>query len=204
MKKLISVICPVFNEEVAIPLFYAELQKAIAPLRDRYDFELLFTNNRSSDGSLAAIEKLHAADPTVQAITYSRNFGYQGSLLGGLAHAQGDAIVIIDVDCEDPPAMIPRFVEQWEKGFDMVYGRRDSRPESAIMQATRKLFYRLTKSIADYDFVLYMAEFSLFTRRVKDEILKHRSTYPFIRADLGYIGFDRIGISYERHKRIAC
>jgi polyisoprenyl-phosphate glycosyltransferase len=201
-KKRITILCPVFNEEAAIPIFYDRLSKSVAPLRDKYTIELIFTNNASSDRSLEVIRQIHGTDSSVQAITLSRNFGYQASLLCGLHHARGDAIVIIDVDCEDPPEMIPEFVAGWESGHDIVYGRRDKRPESVFTQLARKTFYRLTRLIADYDFILDMAEFSLFTSRVRDEVVKNRSTFPFIRTELGFVGFRRHGISYTRQTRV--
>src|SRR4051812_31831903 len=126
-RQLISIVCPVFNEEAAVPLFYRRLREALGPLRHAYDFELIFTNNRSTDRTLEVVSGLRQADPTVQVLTFSRNFGYQASVLAGLRHAAGDAMVVIDVDCEDPPEMIPKFVAEWEKGFDVVYGLRGKR-----------------------------------------------------------------------------
>ena len=201
-KKLISIICPVHNEEEAVPLFYERLMRVIDDLRQRYDFELIFTNNASEDRTLEIIKDLRTKDPSVQIITLSRNFGYQASLLAGLQNVAGAAIIIIDVDCEDPPEMIPDFIEAWEKGYDIVYGKRDKRPELLIIQLARKAFYRTTRLIADYDFILYMAEFSLTSHRVRNEILKNRSTFPFIRAEIGFVGFKRLGLSYTREPRI--
>ena len=200
--KLISIICPVYNEEEAILLFYNRLMTAIVDLRQRYDFELIFTNNASDDSTLQVIKGLYSKNSSVQVITLSRNFGYQSSLLAGLHNAKGDAIAIIDVDCEDPPEMIPIFIAEWEKGYDIVYGKRDKRPEPIVMQWIRKLFYRLTKLIADYDFILDMAEFSLFSSRVRDEITRNKSSFPFIRAELGFVGFKHKGIPYTRERRI--
>ena len=202
IKKLISIICPVYNEEEAIPLFYKKLMNAIADLKKEYNFELIFTNNCSEDSTLQKIKKIISKDKNVHVITLSRNFGYQCSLLSGLNHVMGAATIVIDVDCEDPPEMIPGFIKEWEKGYDIVYGKRDRRPEPFFIQWMRKLFYRLTKIIADYDFILDMAEFSLFTDRVRKAILQNQSTFPFIRSDIGYIGFKRYGISYGREKRI--
>ena len=112
-RKLISIICPVFNEEQCIPTFYKRLQAALAPLHHCYDFELIFTNNRSTDRTLEVIRDLRQRDPSVQVLTLSRNFGYQASVLAGLRHACGEGIVVIDVDCEDPPEMIPQLIAEW-------------------------------------------------------------------------------------------
>jgi dolichol-phosphate mannosyltransferase len=118
-----------------------------------------------------------------------------------MTHAIGDALVIIDVDCEDPPEMIPDFVRFWEQGYDIVYGLRASRPEFFLLVWARKIFYRLTRLIADWDFVLDMAEFSLFSDRVRQEVLRNRSTFPFVRSDFAYVGFRRRGIPYRREPR---
>jgi len=201
-RKLISVVCPVFNEEEATPLFYRRLQEALAPLRSRYDFELIFTNNRSTDRTLEVILALRNSDPTVQVLTFSRNFGYQASVLAGLKHAAGEAVVVIDVDCEDPPEMIPRFVAEWEKGFDVVYGLRGNRPESRLLVEARRVFYRLNRVMADNEVILDMAEFSLIAAHVRDVMVDNRSTFPFLRTEIGYAGFRRVGIPYDRQARV--
>lgn len=197
----VSVICPVYNEEQAIPIFYERLIKAVSPLSDRYHFELIFTNNRSSDGTLDVIRALREKDNIVQVITLSRNFGYQASVLAGITHATGDAIIVIDVDCEDPPEMIPQFIAKWEEGFDIVYGLRANRPEPRPLIFMRKLFYRLLRLTADTDIVLDMAEFALVSSRVRDVMRANKNSYPFLRAEIGYAGFLRYGITYDRQQR---
>lgn len=203
MKKTISVICPVFNEELCVEKFYALFCDAVAPLAAGYDIELIFTNNASTDRTLAIIRELREKDPRIQVITLSRNFGYQSSVLCGITHGSGDAFIVIDVDGEDPPSIIPQFVAGWEQGNDLVYGIRQQRPEPQIVIWARKLFYRFTRVIADADFILDMAEFSLFTRRMRDQVVLNQTGYPFIRAELAYLGFKRHGIPYARQRRIA-
>jgi dolichol-phosphate mannosyltransferase len=200
-KPVISIICPVYNEEQAIPLFYERLTSAVSPLSERYEFELIFTNNRSSDGTLDIIRALREKDPSVQVLTLSRNFGYQASVLAGITHAAGDAIIVIDVDCEDPPEMIPRFIAKWEEGYDIVYGRRANRPEPRPLVFMRKLFYRLLRLMADTDIVLDMAEFGLVSSRVRDVMRANKNSFPFLRAEIGYSGFSRYGITYDRQQR---
>ena len=102
-------------------------------------------------------------------ITHSRNFGYQASLLCGLTNLEGDAYVIIDADCEDPPELIPEFVKKWEEGYDLVYGDRKWRSENPAVAMARRVFYRITRRIADLEFIIDMAEFSRFSRRMRDE-----------------------------------
>src|SRR5271167_2878055 len=132
MRKLVSVVCPVYNEERSIPIFYERLQKAIAEYRDHFDFELLFTNNASTDGSAEIVARIREEDPSVQLLTLSRNFGYQASLQAGLSYAAGDAIVIIDVDCEDPPEMIPEFLRRWQEDKKVFYEIPKDRPKPGL------------------------------------------------------------------------
>jgi dolichol-phosphate mannosyltransferase len=199
----VSIICPVLNEEAAVPIFYERLQKVLVGLRARYDFELIFTNNRSTDRTLDVIRELRGRDPEVQVLTFSRNFGYQASILAGLHYASGDAITIIDVDCEDPPEMLAVFLAEWENGYDIVYGLREKRNEPKWLSASRKLFYRVNRLVADSDVILDMAEFFLVTRAVRDAITANASTFPFLRTEVAFVGFEIKGIPYERQKRAA-
>ena len=202
-RPLISIVCPVYNEEATVGLFYPRLKAALEPLLSRYDFELIFSNNRSTDRTLEEILKLRSKDPMVQVLTLSRNFGYERNVATGLRHARGAAIVVIDVDCEDPPEMIPQFIAEWEMGFDVVYGKRDRRQEPILMHLTRKAFYRINAFAADSEAIVDMAEFFLITAPVRDAILANRSTVPFFRSEVAYAGFQRKGISYERQRRVA-
>src|SRR3990167_3674843 len=200
-QKLISIVCPIYNEEHTIPIFYKRLTKVIASLSHVYKFELIFTNNRSTDKSLERILELRNRDTSMQVITMSRNFGYQASVQAGITHATGQAIVIIDVDCEDPPEMIPGFLEKWAEGYDIVCGIRKDRPEAWIMKKLRDCFYYLLKMTADMDIVLRMAEFGLISSTVRDCIVNNHNTFPFLRAEIGYVGFSRYEIPYTREPR---
>ena len=203
IKKKISIICPIFNEEDSIPIFIDRIFKVIDSFNDKYEFELFFTNNRSTDKSLELIKNYQQNESRIKFLTLSRNFGYQSSVLSGLKHVNGDAIFIIDVDCEDPPELLIKFVKKWEEGYDIVYGIRKKRKESKFLQIMRKVFYRLNRLISDHEVILDMAEFSLFTKYVRDLVLSNKNTFPFIRSEIAYIGLNRIGISYDREKRVA-
>ncbi len=202
-KKLVTVICPVFNEQQCVPLFFARLKSSLAGEWAEYDFELIFMNNCSTDRTLEEIEKIRATESWVHVITLSRNFGYQASIMCGLRNAAGVATIFIDVDCEDPPEMISQFLRHWSEGYDVVYGDRSNRIENQVIMSLRKVFYRLTRAIADNDFVLDMADFSLISQRVRAVCLRNQSSYPFIRSEIGYAGFRRYGIRYTRARRIA-
>lgn len=200
-RPLISIICPVFNEQQNILPFYERIGKIIEHLADRYRFELIFTNNCSIDQTYMMIKDLHQTDERVKLLTFSRNFGYQASVLAGLTYARGDASVVIDVDCEDPPELILDFVQKWEEGYDVVFGVRRKREESRVVQELRRLFYWLLQKMGDYEVVRDMAEFSLITREVRQQILNNQSTFPFLRTEIGHVGFTRYGVDYIRQSR---
>jgi len=201
--RLISIVCPVYNEQEAIPIFYNRLQAALAPLKDRYDFELIFSNNSSTDKTLEVNLALRKKDSCIHILTLSRNFGYQASVQAGMSYASGEGIVVIDADCEDPPELIPQFIAKWEKGYDVVCGIRKGRPECWSMKKIRNSFYRLLRMTADADIVLYMAEFALISSAVRDAIINNENTFPFLRAEIGYAGFSRFELPYDRQPRVA-
>jgi glycosyltransferase involved in cell wall biosynthesis len=202
-RPLVSVVIPAYNESSTLPLFYEALCAALDPLQGRVAFEFLFINNGSVDKTLTLLEGLRANDPRIRIATLSRNFGYQAAITAGLRLSKGDAVGCIDSDGEDPPAVFARFVEKWlEGGADVVYGVRDKRPESIFMRLARKAFYRITRYMADHEIVLDMAEFALLDRRVKTAVLSTRSTFPFVRGQVGYVGFRRVGLEYDRERRL--
>jgi len=119
----VTIVCPVFNEEKSVELFYARLVDAMKVAEDRVRYELLFVNNRSTDRTLDIIRSLSEKNARVNVLTLSRNFGYQASITAGMRHARGDCVVNIDVDCEDPPEMLPRLIDKWLGGADIAYGK---------------------------------------------------------------------------------
>jgi glycosyltransferase involved in cell wall biosynthesis len=200
---LVTIVCPVFNEEKSVELFFARLTQAMRVTEDKVRYELLFINNRSTDRTLEIVRGLSEQHANVNYLTLSRNFGYQASITAGMRNAKGDCVVNIDVDCEDPPEMIPRFIDKWLGGADIAYGIRHKREEFVLMHLARKLFYRVTRKLADHEIILDMAEFFLVDKRVRDFVLSSRSTFPFVRSQVGYVGFKREGIQYKRERRIA-
>lgn len=200
-KQKISILTPVFNEQDNIKYFYSRTLKTLKVLKNKYEYEIIFTDNFSTDKTCEEISKIIKEDKNVKLITLSRNFGRNNSQLAGLENSTGDIIFMIDVDCEDPPEMLIEFLEIYEQGYQHVYGIRNRIKESLFLYLGAKVFYRVTKLLADEELVLDMAEFSLFSSDVKDEILKTNSSYPFIRAELSAVGFKKHGISYKRTKR---
>lgn len=199
--KLVSIICAVHNEEKTVQMFYDRLKNIIKDID--YNFEIIFTNNRSTDSTLSIIQQLIKTDTSVKVLTFSRNFGYQCSVQAGMTYAKGDCMITIDVDCEDPPELIPVFLKKWEEGFDIVYGIRTNRPESKLLIGMRNLFYKILRFTADTEIILNMAEFGLIANYVRDGIINNTNTFPFLRTEIAYSGYQRFGVKYDREKRIA-
>ena len=199
----LTILCPVRNEETVIPLFFRRLRPVLDKLSERYLVDLVFLDNASTDRTAQEILKIREEWPPTYLITMSKNVGYHASLECGLRYATGDLFAFIDVDCEDPPEMILEFAAKHEEGHDIVYGERVDREESSLMKNARKLFYRILRAVADEEIILDMAEFSFFTKEVRHAILQESSSFPFLRASIGRVGFKRCAIPFKRHKRIA-
>lgn len=197
----LAVIVPVYNEAANIRPFYARARASLDSIRELGSWQLVFCNNGSEDDSLSEILSLHETDPRVKVITLSKNFGYHGALIAGLSSIETDLYAMIDVDCEDPPELLPTFYAQVLEGAELVYGIRSQRQESPLITLFRKWFYALNRRVADSEIVMWMAEFAMMTRQVRDVILLPRTTYPFLRAEMGYVGFKRVGVPYFRAKR---
>lgn len=199
----LTVICPVNNEEQSVSIFFNRIKIIFESISNRYDPNLLFIDNSSEDNTRNIIAELCGQNPFVYLIALSANFGYQASVECGLRNAKGDLFVVIDVDCEDPPELIVEFLQKHEDGWDVVYGERADRHEPTVLKILRKIYYRITRYVSDDDFVVDMAEFCLVTSAVRDAIIQDSSSFPFIRASIGRVGFQRIGIPYKRQKRVA-
>lgn len=198
--KTLAVVVPCHNESANIDPFYEEVKGALERLA--LDWSILFVNDASTDDTLEKILALRRRDGRVRVATLSRNFGYHAALVAGLSNAEADLYAIIDVDGEDPPELLSRFHETIARGAQTVYGIRSQRPEPRWIILFRALFYRINRSIADGPIRLWMAEFSMFTRTVRDYILSNRTTFPFLRAELAYVGLRMEGVPYVRRPRL--
>jgi dolichol-phosphate mannosyltransferase len=195
----LAVIVPVYNELGNIQPFYERTRAVLESLP--LDWKIVFVNDGSGDGSLERIRELNAKDARVKVISLSRNFGYHAVLYAGLSLVEADRYAMIDVDCEDPPELLRDFHAAIEDGNDIAYGIRSNREEPAIVTLFRRIFYYLNRSIADSEIVLWMSEFGMMTRQVRDTVLVPQTTYLFLRAEIAYAGFARVGIPYRRAAR---
>ena len=198
---IISIICPVFNEENCVEKFFDAINKVKNKINN-YQVELIFTNNASTDGTLKKLSLIASKNKWVKVITLKRNYGYQNSLFCGLEHAKGDLITMIDCDLQDPPEMLIDFIKYSEEGYEVVYGIRKDREENLILKKVRHLWYLIVNKIADQDFVIDMAEFCMVNKQVKDILIQNKSTHIFLRNEIAYGGYKRKGIEYKRKERV--
>ncbi|MEO6147403.1 MAG: glycosyltransferase family 2 protein [Sulfuriferula sp.] len=200
-KKLISLVIPVFNEEENIFQLYDAVTPIINECADRYDFELVFTDNHSADSTFEKLSQLRERDKRVRVFRFSRNFGYQKSILTGYLKARGDALIQLDCDLQDPPNMIPEFIKYWEDGYAVVYGVRRSRQESAVLHNVRKIFYRVANYLSEDNLPVDVGDFRLIDRKVVDVLRQVDDAQPYLRGMIASMGFRQHGIEYDRGGR---
>lgn len=202
MRPLLSIVIPVYNEAENLEALVARLVPA-AEAAAAGEFEVVFVNDGSRDGSGAMLDELNARDPRLKALHFSRNFGHQAALQAGLDAARGRAVVLMDADLQDPPELIPRLVERWREGFEVVYAVRRKRKESAWKQLAYATFYRTMKAIAEIDTPLDSGDFCLMDARVVAELKALRERNRFLRGLRSWVGFRQTGVEYERSARHA-
>ena len=201
-KKLISIVSPCYNEEENIQIHLDRVIKSIEPLMDKYDFEHVYTDNRSTDKTFEILEAIASEKKNLRVIRFSNNIGYNRSIFMGLMHAKGDAVMLIQSDLQDPPELIPQFINEWESGHDVVYGKILDRDENYILKNMRRLFYYLIDAFAEVSVPRNAGDFRLMSRRSLDALLKHREDDPFSRVVIARIGFSQKAIPFERHARL--
>lgn len=198
-----SVVVPIWNEELVIP----ELYKRVVDVMERQgeSWELICVNDGSKDRSLALLLALHKEDPRVKVIDFSRNFGHQVAITAGADFAEGDAVIVMDADLQDPPSVIEEMIARWREGYEVAYAVRTSRVgETRFKLWTASLFYRLLASITDdIDIPLDAGDFRLMDRRVVLAMRRLREKHRFMRGLSSWVGFKQIAVEYERQERFA-
>jgi polyisoprenyl-phosphate glycosyltransferase len=201
-QRLISVILPVYNEEKNVVAAYHAIQTVFDSLRNRYRFEIIFTDNHSSDTSFDLICELARTDPRVRAVRFTRNFGFHRSVLTGYRMASGDAAVQLDCDLQDPPEVIPEFLAKWEQGHDLVVSIRRKRNDGQTHQWARRLFYRLLAKISDDGIVLDSGDFRLLDRSILDQLKTINDAAPFVRGLTSSLASNQSEVLYDRKPRL--
>ena len=199
---LISLIVPVYNEDESIPLFLAELDRRLILPGTR--LELVFVNDGSADNTLGQLLAAAAARTDVTLVNLSRNFGKEAAMTAGLDHASGDAVVLMDVDLQDPPELIATFVEHWRQGYDIAYGLRESRTgETRLKTTTARLFYAWFNRISDTAIPANVGDFRLLDRRVVEALRQLPERGRFMKGLFAWVGFPSIAVPFERPARQA-
>jgi polyisoprenyl-phosphate glycosyltransferase len=200
---MLCVVSPCFNEAAGIAIFHGELKAALNSLRDTRH-RIVFVDDGSTDGTLAELNRIAAADPTVRVYSLSRNFGHQVALSAGLEVARGDAVLMMDSDCQHPPALIPQMVEQWRGGMDVVSAVRECRADQNWIQRYRSdAFYSLINWLSDTPIVARVADFCLLSRRAHRALRSLPERHRFVRGLVSWIGFPRSFLTYEAPPRAA-
>jgi dolichol-phosphate mannosyltransferase len=197
-----SLVLPVFNEEAAIP----ELVRRLAVLLDRLDgpSEVIFVNDGSRDRSYQLLLDAQAAEPRFKVVNLSRNFGHQLAITAGMDLASGEAVIVLDSDLQDPPEVVIAMIEQWKRGFDVVYGVRTAREgEGLLKRLTAGLFYRLLRMASSTDIPADAGDFRLVGRSALNALRGMREHNRFVRGMSGWVGFRQTGVEYVRHARAA-
>lgn len=200
---LLSVIVPCYNEEESVALFYEELLKN-APFFQEHqiELELLYINDGSRDRTVEEVKKLHEKDSRVHLVSFSRNFGKEAAMYAGLEHSKGDYVVMMDVDLQDPPALLPEmFTHIWE-GYDSVATRRVSRKgEPPVRSFFARMFYRLMKKISKTEIMDGARDYRLMTRQMVDAILSMQEYNRFTKGIFGWVGFNTKWLEFENVER---
>lgn len=197
-----SIIAPCYNEEGNL----YELHRRITEVMDRTGeiWELVLINDGSADRTPELMRELHARDPRVHFIDFARNFGHQVAVTAGMDYAQGEAIVLIDSDLQDPPELILEMIQKWKEGYQVVYAVRSERKgETWFKLFTAKLFYRLIYRITDVHIPLDTGDFRLMDRRVVNTMKRMKERHRFIRGMTSWVGFRQTGVYYVRQERFS-
>lgn len=198
---IISLVVPIFNEEDAVPIFHQAIKtnQELAA----YDMEIIFVNDGSTDDTAQVVKKILQDEHNIKLINFSRNFGKEPALFAGLQHAQGDVVIPIDVDLQDPIEVIPRLIEKYLDGAEVVLAKRVDRvSDSWMKRRTAEAFYWVHNKISKPKIESNVGDFRLMSRKVVDEIIKLEETQLFMKGILSWVGFKTEIVEYTREKRV--
>lgn len=201
MKK-ISILIPCYNEEQSLPLLYPELVKLMDG-NTSYEWELMFVNDGSIDGTLQVLKNMRLQDNRVNYLDLSRNFGKEAAMLAGFDHVTGDCMIIIDADMQHPPTLIPEMIKWWEQGYDDVYAKRKSRGrESWLRKHLSLLFYKILQSSSRFDLLQNVGDFRLLDRCCINALKRMRESERYTKGLYCWIGFKKKDIEFVQGDRV--
>ena len=199
-KKLLSIVAPAYNEAENIDEFYSRILESTKDLN--LDIEIIYVNDGSLDKTIDVIYKQKENNDHITAIDLSRNFGKEIALTAGLDYSSGDAVVVIDTDLQDPPELIPKLVENWNDGYDVVNAKRIKREgESSLKKITSYIYYRVLFRLSDISIPKDIGDFRLLDRKALDALLKLREKHRYMKGLFVWVGFKQKEIEYEREAR---
>ena len=200
-RPLISIVVPVFNEEANVAPFHAAVSAVGEALAQDYRFEFVFTDNHSTDATFPRLRELAGGDPRIRVYRFSRNFGYQRSIMTGYLQARGAAAIQLDCDLQDPPELIATFLTHWREGADVVYGVRIKRREGWSISLARRAFYRLIDKLSEDRIPVDAGDFRLVSRRIIEVLRGLDDAHPYLRGTIASLGFLQVGVPYQRAAR---
>ncbi|HWR19723.1 MAG TPA: glycosyltransferase family 2 protein [Clostridia bacterium] len=202
MKKMLSLIVPAFNEQDVLFTSYERMSAAMRALP--YEYEIIYVDDGSRDATAEKLRAIADKDERVKVLFFSRNFGHQLAVTAGMDASKGDALIIIDIDLQDPPEVIAKMVEAWENGAEIAYGKRVKREgETFLKKFTAHVYYRLLTSMSAYPIPLDTGDFRLLDRKVADVFLEMREHNRFLRGMSAWMGFAAVPVEYVRQERFA-
>ncbi len=191
MKK-VSVVIPMYYEEEVAQICYDRVSSVLEKLKKEYDYEIIFVNDGSKDKTLSILKEIANKNNKVKIISFSRNFGHQSAVTAGIKEVSGDAIVIMDADLQDPPELIPDMLKLWEDGYEVIYGKRNTRKgESAFKLLTAKMFYSFLNAMSEVEIPKNTGDFRLVDRSVIDVIKNLPEHNKFLRGLFSCVGFEQ-------------
>jgi glycosyltransferase involved in cell wall biosynthesis len=201
-QQLISVIVPAFNEESVLPSFHEAITQVFSDLP--FNFEIAYINDGSTDNTLRIIKQLRESDNRITLIDLSRHFGKEIALTAGLQKACGDAVIVIDADLQDPPALIPELIQEWQNGYDVVYAQRTHRRgESMVRRTTAHFFYRIIQRFSRLAIPEDTGDFRILSRRAVNALNTFNEQHRFMKGLFSWIGYRQKAVQYQRDPRYA-
>jgi dolichol-phosphate mannosyltransferase len=200
----LSVVIPVYNEEESLPELDRRLRSFLAELQVDISWEVVFVDDGSRDASATLLQEMALREPRYKVISFARNFGHQIAITAGMDRAEGEAVVVMDADLQDPPEVVREMLARWREGFEVVYAVRERRlGETWFKKITAAIFYRMFRAMLGFDVALDAGDFRLMSRTVILTLRSLRERHRFIRGLVGWIGFRQTFVRYTRHERFA-